>query len=409
MHTGITILCNWPGACILLKSISMSISFRPLILGLGAILLISFTTLVKPGHEDRGMQTQPKSKPKIQVAVLLDVSNSMDGLIEQAKAQLWNMVSVMGKAKCEGVSPIVEIALYEYGKDSNEAAKGYIKQISPFSTDLDMLSKKLFELKTYGGSEYCGQVILTSLDSLQWDNSSGSYKVIFIAGNEDFLQGNVSYTKACEEARKKGVIVNTIYCGDRMRGIQEHWNLNTECGNGSYTNINSNSRIQDIATPYDTTLLVLNQKLNGTYVFYGSEGESRAELQETMDAGNAGINTSIAAKRVAVKGNRSLYDNSGWDLVDAYEKDKSVIDKVDMKTLPDSLKNKTRAQVKEIVDQKNKQRSAISKEILEVNAKRDAFIAAERSKQAGNTTATLETEIEKIVREQVKRANMIIE
>ena len=35
------------------------------------------------------------AKPKIQAAILLDVSNSMDGLIEQAKAQLWNMVSVM--------------------------------------------------------------------------------------------------------------------------------------------------------------------------------------------------------------------------------------------------------------------------------------------------------------------------
>ena len=126
----------------------MPISFRPLVLGLGAILFVSFTTLVKPGHDDRGTQSPPISKPKIQVAVLLDVSNSMDGLIEQAKAQLWNMVSLMGKAKCEGVSPTVEIALYEYGKDSNDEAKGYIKQISPFSTDLDMLSKQLFELKT---------------------------------------------------------------------------------------------------------------------------------------------------------------------------------------------------------------------------------------------------------------------
>lgn len=387
----------------------MPISFRPLVLGLGAILFVSFTTLVKPGHDDRGTQSPPIPKPKIQVAVLLDVSNSMDGLIEQAKAQLWNMVSVMGKAKCEGVSPTVEIALYEYGKDSNDEAKGYIKQISPFSTDLDMLSKQLFELKTYGGSEYCGQVILTSLDSLKWEASENSYKVIFIAGNEDFLQGNVSFTKACEEARKKGVIVNTIYCGDRMRGIQEHWNLNAECGNGSYTNINSNSRIQDIATPYDTTLIVLNQKLNGTYVYYGSGGEARAELQETMDAGNAKINSSIAAKRAAVKGNRSLYDNSGWDLVDAYDKDKSVIEKVDMKTLPDSLQNKTRAQVKKIVDEKNKERSAISKEILEVNAKRDAFISSERAKKAGASTATLETEIERIVRDQVKRAKMVIE
>jgi hypothetical protein len=387
----------------------MSITFRPLAIGAVSILLVSFTSLVKPGNETGKKEIQTKSKPKIQVAVLLDVSNSMDGLIEQAKAQLWNMVSVMGKAKCEGISPTVEIALYEYGKDSNEEAKGYIKQISPFSTDLDMLSKKLFELKTYGGSEYCGQVIKTSLDELKWDTSSNNYKVIFIAGNEDFLQGNVSYTKACEEARKMGVIVNTIYCGDRMRGIQEHWNLSAECGNGSFTNINSNEKIQDIATPYDTTLIVLNEKLNQTYVYYGSEGESRAELQQTMDAGNARINTSVAAKRAGVKGNRSLYDNSGWDLVDAYDKDKTVVDKVDIKTLPDSLQNKSRAQIRAIVDAKNKERSELSKQILETNNKRDGFIATERAKQAGNVTATLESEIEKIVREQVKRSNMVIE
>src|SRR5215217_2249683 len=54
--------------------------------------------------------------PKIQAAILLDVSNSMDGLIEQAKAQLWNMVSVMGKAKCDNMAPQIEIALYEYGR-----------------------------------------------------------------------------------------------------------------------------------------------------------------------------------------------------------------------------------------------------------------------------------------------------
>ena len=57
---------------------------------------------------------QPPAKkvaPKIQVAILLDVSNSMDGLIEQAKAQLWNMVRVMGKATCNDQVPNIEIAL----------------------------------------------------------------------------------------------------------------------------------------------------------------------------------------------------------------------------------------------------------------------------------------------------------
>src|SRR5688572_17755177 len=78
------------------------------------------------------MTEQPVEKkraPKIQVAILLDVSNSMDGLIEQAKAQLWNMVSVMGKATCNDAVPNIEIALYEYGRPANDVRAGYVKRI----------------------------------------------------------------------------------------------------------------------------------------------------------------------------------------------------------------------------------------------------------------------------------------
>ena len=78
------------------------------------------------------------ANPKIQVAILLDVSGSMDGLIEQAKAQLWNMVNTMGKAKCDGaVTPKIEIALYEYGRTTNDAKAGYVKQINGFINDMD--------------------------------------------------------------------------------------------------------------------------------------------------------------------------------------------------------------------------------------------------------------------------------
>ena len=137
-----------------------------------------------------------KTGPTIQAAILLDVSGSMDGLIEQAKAQLWIMVSTMGKAKCDGITPQIEIALYEYGKTTNDAKVGYVKKINGFISDLDSLSQNLFSLKTNGGDEYCGQVIYTSLNELGWEASSSNYKVIFIAGNEDFLQGNLHFSKA---------------------------------------------------------------------------------------------------------------------------------------------------------------------------------------------------------------------
>lgn len=349
--------------------------------------------------------------PKIQVAVLLDVSNSMDGLIEQAKAQLWNMVSVMGRAKCNEVTPKIEIALYEYGRSSNDAVKGYVKQISPFSLDLDEVSRNLFSLTTNGGSEFCGQVIYTSLDELAWDTASTSYKAIFIAGNEDFLQGNLTYTKACEEARKKGVIVNTIYCGDRMQGIREHWELAGECGNGSFTCINQNAKIPDIPTPYDTMLISLNYKLNGTYIGYGDMGAANVARQESVDKMNAKAGAGVAAKRTAVKSKESLYDNRSWDLVDAARGDKDFAEKVDMKSLPDSLKNRSRAELKQVVALKQQERSNIQKDIATVNVQREKYIADEKARMASNTNnaATLETEVEKIIKVQAKRYNMVIQ
>lgn len=351
-----------------------------------------------------------KAQAKIQVAILLDVSGSMDGLIEQAKSQLWNMVSTMGKVKCaDDATPAIEIALYEYGRTTNDVKLGYVKQINGFINDLDSLSQNLFSLKTNGGDEFCGQVIYTSLNDLKWDNSKDSYKVIFIAGNEDFLQGTVHYTKSCAEARNKGVIVNTIYCGDKQQGIREHWNLAGECGNGSFTNIDQNAKEEDIPTPYDSMLFVMNGKLNNTYLAYGRKGGYYAENQAKQDMQNTGLSKSAGIKRIKAKSNANVYNNYTWDLVDA-DKD-GGLDKITKEELPDSLKNKTKEEIKKIVVAKSKERGIIQQQILTLNTQRDNFIAAEKARNATikNNAATLETEVEKIIKEQVKRYNMVVQ
>lgn len=352
----------------------------------------------------------PPATKKVQVAVLLDVSNSMDGLIEQAKAQLWNMVGVLGKATCNDVAPTVELALYEYGRPTNDARSGYVKQINYFTRDLDEVSRNLFRLTTNGGDEYCGHVMYSSLTSLEWDNNPDNYKVIFIAGNEDFLQGDIPFTKACAEAKKKGVIINTIYCGDRMQGIKEHWNLGSECGVGSFTNINQNATVVDIPTPYDTILFQLNIQLNGTYIGYGKAGRANTMKQAEVDQLNYSSNKAAAAQRVSVKGKKQLYNNSTWDLVDASQDDAGIVDKVELNTLPDNLKTKSRSEIKQIVSAKSKERTAIQKEIAEVSVKREAFIAAEKARRSTKASEqTLESEIEKIIRQQAKKYNLKIQ
>jgi hypothetical protein len=352
----------------------------------------------------------PTTDQKIQVAILLDVSNSMDGLIDQAKAQLWTMVNTLGRVHCDNkANPKIEIALYEYGSPRNDVGNGYIKQINNFITDLDSLSENLFALTTNGGDEYCGQVIFKSVQQLKWDANPNSYKVVFIAGNESFRQGNVSFTQACTEAKSKGVIVNTIYCGDRQQGIREYWNLVGECGNGSFSNINQDHKIEDIATPYDDEIFKLNEKLNGTYITYGARGQEFYSKQEQMDVANAAMSKKAAIKRAETKSNSKVYNNAGWDLVDRAGDNESEIEKIDKKTLPDSLQNKTTAQLKVIVNQKKKERAAIQTKIIALNQQRQQYINDQKKKGGVATVSTLETEVERIIGEQVKRFRMTVQ
>ncbi len=368
-----------------------------------------------PAHDQPQATQQEKLPPpttdqKIQVAILLDVSNSMDGLIDQAKAQLWTMVNTLGRVHCDNkANPKIEIALYEYGSPRNDVGNGYIKQINNFITDLDSLSENLFALTTNGGDEFCGHVIFKSIQQLKWDASPNSYKVIFIAGNESFRQGGVSFTQACTEAKNKGVIVNTIYCGDRQQGIREYWNLVGECGNGSFSNINQDHKIEDIATPYDDEIFKLNEKLNGTYITYGARGQEFYSKQEQMDVANATMSKKAAIKRAETKSNSKVYNNAGWDLVDRAADNEAEIEKIDKKTLPDSLQNKTTAQLKVIVNEKKKERAAIQTKIIALNQQRQQYINNQKKNAGGATVSTLETEVERIIGEQVKRFKMKVE
>src|SRR6218665_659343 len=75
----------------------------------------------KPGTDPRPDQN------KVQIAILLDTSSSMDGLIDQAKSQLWKVVNAFTAAKRDGQTPFVEVALYEYGNSGLSVANQYIR------------------------------------------------------------------------------------------------------------------------------------------------------------------------------------------------------------------------------------------------------------------------------------------
>lgn len=317
---------------------------------------------------------------KIQVALLLDTSNSMDGLIDQAKSQLWKMVNKLADAKKQQKDITLEISLYEYGNSGLDRKIGHIRQVQPLKADLDGLSEKLFSLKTNGGEEYCGWVIQTSLDELPWSNSPEDLHLIIIAGNEPFDQGSVNFRTSCENATQKDIIVNTIYCGDYEEGKNTHWFDCAQIAKGKYLNIDTDLKVQHIPTPYDTTLLRLNQRLNDTYIGYGVSGNKMKERQVMQDENAKTYGSSNVAQRALAK-SKSSYRNDDWDLVDAWVSDSTVISRVKKEDLPAHLKGKSTAQLTTEVARLRAERTTLQKEMAALQLQIDAYTTEERKRQ----------------------------
>ncbi len=327
---------------------------------------------------------KPEKDQTIMLALLLDTSNSMDGLIDQAKSQLWKIVNELAAAKCgDGSKPRIKIALYEYGNDGLPSSEGYIRQVSALTNDLDLISEKLFALRTNGGSEFCGQVIRKSLNQLDWSNSNADLKMIFIAGNEPFTQGPVSYREACALAKEKGVIVNTIYCGDFNEGLNTNWKDGSDIAGGTFMSIEQNSKTVYVATPYDNRLSQLNDQLNKTYVYYGSAGVSKKEMQLAQDRNAESYGAANKAERTVSKSSHA-YSNSTWDLVDASKENEQVIAKAKDDELPQEMKGMTAEQRKAYVKGKSEERAKIQAEIQNVNKQRQEYIVKNTPKEQEN-------------------------
>ena len=331
----------------------------------------------------------------VKVALLLDTSNSMDGLINQAKSQLWDIVNEFAHVRCGNETrPTLEIALYEYGNDNLSAREGYVRQVLSFSSDLDDISEKLFSLTTNGGEEFCGKVINTSLKQLDWGKNQDDLKMIFIAGNEPFTQGMLNYKDAVTDAKEKGIVVNTIFCGGYQQGIQTEWKNGAILTGGEYMSIDHNREVVYVKTPYDKVIIELNSKLNDTYISYGAAGVRKKAMQSTQDANAAELEEAVVVKRAVSKSSR-VYKNSSWDMVDAVAEEEIELAEIPKEDLPKELQNKSTKEIEAYLEKKKVEREKIQKKIQELNSKREEYIAESNKAEKGELENALLRAIKK--------------
>jgi hypothetical protein len=359
-----------------------------------------------------GLQASPAAisqmiePPRIQLAILLDTSNSMDGLIEQTRNQLWQVVNEFAAAKQDGVTPVLEIALFEYGNSGNSSKSGYVRQLNGFTRELDAVSQGLFSLTTNGGDEYCGYAIDSAIHSLQWSQSATDIKTIFIAGNESFAQGPVRYQDAIELARQYGISINTIHAGSHHEGISDGWQAGAKLAGGDYLSIDADQQVVHIEAPQDTRINELNAQLNETYVPYGAQGAGKAQRQLEQDQMSSDISVGLLAKRAQSKAS-SFYGNADWDLVDAL-KDGEVAEEqiVEMEDadLPEPMQGLSAQQKLDYLQQKQLVRESIQLEILDLSESRASYVA-EKKKELASAAPSVSDALTGAVRKQAQQKN----
>lgn len=337
-----------------------------------------------PSDDKHIIMPQPITQPKIQLAILLDTSGSMDGLIDQTRNQLWQVINEFTNAKQRGVTPILEVALFEYGNDGNSKDTGFVRMLNNFTRELDEVSEGLFSLTTNGGSEYCGFAIKTAVKSLNWSRSDRDIKTIFIAGNEPFTQGPVNYIESLKLAKRKGIAVNTIHAGNHQVGIDTGWEHGARWANGDYMSIDANKRTVHIASPHDKKIALLNQQLNGTYIPYGVTGSRKAKRQMEQDEANESVSPALLAKRAQTKSS-SYYNNAQWDLVDAIKDGKvkgNQLAEMANDVLPEEMRKMDEGQKIQYVQNKIEERQLIKREIIKLTKARKEYVLKKRKETA---------------------------
>ncbi|HVK16053.1 MAG TPA: vWA domain-containing protein [Fimbriiglobus sp.] len=368
----------------------MSLASR---LAIAALLLAPLTASAAPPVAEK-----PRA---IDLVVCLDVSGSMNGLIDSAKIKLWDIVNELARVK---PTPNLRVALYSYGNPAYGQASGYVRKEIDLTTDLDEVYAKLNALRISGGEEYVARVTQTGLKEQKWADEVGALKVVFVCGNEPADQDKqVPLAEVAEMARKQGVIVNTIHCGPDDAGWRE---FAVKCG-GSYTTIDQDRAKRDLTTaiksPFDTELVKLGEKLNTTYVAFGAAGERGAANQLAQDRAAGAAAPAAEVARAVTKAN-ALYKNSAWDLIDCL-KDNPKLDVTKMKPeeLPEEMRKLKPEERVAFLKKKGEERAAIQKEINELSAKRAKFVEEERKKlPKTDSEKALDEALKGIIREQAK-------
>ena len=345
--------------------------------------------------------------PRVEVVFVLDTTGSMGGLIEAAKDKIWSIATTMASAQ---QSPEISMGLVA----DRDRGDQYVTRVADLSQDLDSIYAALMDFSADGGGdgpESVNQALYDAVNSISWSQDPNSYKVIFLVGDApphmDY-QDDVKYPLTLRQAAARGIVVNTIQCGENAATTPE-WQRIASLSKGRYFQVEQAGSALAMATPFDADLARLSAELDGTRLYYGTaeeKQEKNLKLAATEKL-HAFASSASRARRAAFNATASGVTNlfGSKELVDDLESGRVTLEEIDADALPEPLQQMSPEEQRAAVAKTTDKRRELRDRIQELSQQRDDYIDNE-VEDLGGAEASLEYKIYDAVREQAEKKGL---
>lgn len=374
----------------------------------GAVL---FYPSINAKYVDDPRPTDPLAaihgKPVIDVVFVLDTTGSMSGLIQTAKEKIWSIATTMASAQ---PTPEIRIGLVGFRDRGDQ----YVTRVVDLSSDLDSVYAELMDFQADGGGdtpESVNKALYDAVHRMSWTQTGQAYRAVFLVGDApphmDY-QDEAQYPEIVAAAKAKGIIFNTIQCGNAEATAAE-WQQIASLGNGTYFQVEQSGSAVAFTTPLDEEIAALSARLDDTRLYYGS-AHDKARMQEKV----AATEKLHAMASVATRARRGTFNASPAgvtnfagekELIDDVANGRVDLDAIPEDALPATLQAAAPSERKATVVRIGEERAELQSRIAELAEERDAYLA-KKVAEAGGAKDSLDQKIYEAVRDQASEAGL---
>ena len=232
----------------------------------------------------------PKSKPVVEVAFVLDTTGSMAALIDSAKRKIWSIATTIVETNPDAEIRMGLVAYRDIGDE-------YVTKTFNLTTDIQDLYAQLLELKARGGGDWpesVNEALHVGVTKLAWTQDADVRRIMFLVGDApphmDYAQ-DTKYPEVLRIARERGITVNAVQAGG-ARDTERVWREIAQMGHGRYIPIpQDGGHLVIIETPFDIEIIELQGRINSTVIPYGPKMQRSSVEQKTRQVAAAPVST----------------------------------------------------------------------------------------------------------------------